>query len=318
MTWYEERGVKIKTEEDGRSFPTTDDSETIAACLIDEAKKYKITILTNNKVKKLDLADENFLIHTEGYCFQCSKLVITAGSSTYFWNELSTHGYSIIPPVPSLFTFHIQDPRIKDLMGLSSPNVHITSKDIRFTSSGPCLVTHWGLSGPAILKLSAWGARDLANCKYEFKIVIDWIPQISHQDILQIKQLAGSKTILANTIGSIPSRLYKGLLSTLPINEQTRWADINKQLTEDIISALKECEFQVKGKSTFKDEFVTAGGVDLKQINFKNFESKLHKGLYMAGEILDIDAITGGFNFQAAWTAGWIIGQSMGKQRIYV
>jgi predicted Rossmann fold flavoprotein len=311
MAWFEERKVSIKTEDDGRSFPITDDSETIAACLISEAKKYGIKIFTNQKVKSISLKNNDFIVTSTEHIYSSSNLVLSTGSSPFFWNELEKEGYEIIKPVPSLFTFNIKDPRLNGLMGLSSPSVGVIIKDSKLTSQGPCLVTHWGLSGPAILKLSAWGARDLHDKNYKFKIIVDWVPNVSVEDIYEIKSNAGSKTLLANSVGNLPSRLYKGLLSLSGINETTRWADINKVQIENIIAALKSSEFSVNGKSTFKEEFVTAGGVDLKQINFKNFESKIHKGLYMAGEILNIDAVTGGFNFQAAWTGGWLIGQGI-------
>jgi predicted Rossmann fold flavoprotein len=312
MAWFGDRGVDVKIEEDGRAFPSTDDSETIASCLIDEVKRLKIKVLTNHKVKSLVLADNNYKVITDHTTIVSSRLVLATGSSPFFWNLLSEHGYEIVKPVPSLFTFNVKDSRIDGLMGLSSPKVGVTIDNTKLNSTGPCLITHWGLSGPAILKLSAWGARTLHDLQYRFEIKVDWLPDIDGDAILEHKLNAGSKTVLAHSIGQLPSRLYKSLLNQLPINEQTRWADLNKKTLEDIIAALKTCKFKVNGKSTFKEEFVTAGGVDLKQINFKTFESKLHKGLFMAGEVIDIDAITGGFNFQAAWTGGWIIGQACG------
>jgi predicted Rossmann fold flavoprotein len=313
MAWFEDRGVSLKIEEDGRVFPTSDDSESIASCLISEARKYKIGLQNNAKVKSISCNDNNYEVIANEQKYTSPNLVLATGCSPFFWDQLRQSGYTITKPVPSLFTFNIKDKRLDGLMGLSSNYVETKIKGTSLKSNGPILVTHWGMSGPAILKLSAWGARDLSDKNYHFSLTVDWLPSVSEDEIRTLKNNMGSKTILANALGGLPSRLWKGLLSQLTINEQTKWADINKDMTTNITSALKACTFSVNGKSTFKEEFVTAGGVALDQINFTNFESKIHKGLFMAGEVLDIDAITGGFNFQAAWTGGYLIGQHFSR-----
>jgi predicted Rossmann fold flavoprotein len=315
MSWFEERGVPLKIEEDGRVFPESDDSASIVDCLLQQVKRFNIKISHNAKVKEITFLVDGYQVHTNTETLTSKNLVLTTGSSPFFWDLLKTKGYQITSPVPSLFTFNTKDPRFAGLMGLSMPTVEIKVKDSKLESEGPILITHWGLSGPAILKLSAWGAKILAEKNYKFSIVIDWLPQFSIDDIKKIKNNAGAKTILANPLGNMPSRLWKSLLSITSIDENSKWADINKDLLDHIISALKDCPFNINGKSTFKEEFVTAGGVDLKQINFNTFESKLHNGLYMAGEIIDIDAITGGFNFQAAWTGGYLIGKAIGERK---
>ncbi len=312
MAWYEDRGVVLKIEEDGRVFPVSDSSESIIDCLMQQIKMHNIKISTNSKVKDITFANEDYIVHVNDEKLHCKKLVLTTGSSPFFWDMLKSKGYQIVEPVPSLFTFNTKDPRLAGLMGLSASNVAIKIRDTKLESNGPLLITHWGMSGPAILKLSAWGARTLNSIAYKFTIIIDWMPELSADEIRKLKNNMGAKTILANALGNLPSRLWKGLLSVTTINETTKWADINKDILDLIISSLKESHFNINGKSTFKEEFVTAGGVDLKQINFNTFESRLHKGLYMAGEIIDIDAITGGFNFQAAWTGGFLAGKDVG------
>jgi predicted Rossmann fold flavoprotein len=316
MAWYESKGVVIKIEEDGRAFPESDDSASIVDCLQNAARKHSIKIFTQKKVNKLvpNYTENGFEIHTSSEKISCRYLVICSGSSPSMWQHLESIGYKIVKPVPSLFTFNIKDARIKDLMGLSVPNAYLKIPTLKEEAGGPLLLTHWGLSGPGVLRLSAWAARSLADLGYNFDLVVDWCPELSEEDIKALKTNIGAKAILANAQANIPSRLWKGLLSLCTINEQTKWADINKDTTDQIIKALKQCTFKVNGKSTFKEEFVTAGGVELTHINFTTFESKLHPGLYMAGEVLNIDAITGGFNFQAAWTGGYLIGKNIGEQ----
>jgi predicted Rossmann fold flavoprotein len=230
------------------------------------------------------------------------------------WKLLETLGHSIVPAVPSLFTFNIKDPRIKDLLGIATPaNVKVVGTKLE--SNGPLLITHWGMSGPGILKLSAWGARILADKNYDFQIEVNWLDQITKDECLEIikdfKLQFAKKTVQKSNPFELPKRLWQRIVQASSIKEQTRWADINKQQTTQLASQLTEAIFKVKGKSTFKEEFVTAGGIDLKEVNFKTFESKKHNNLYFAGEILNIDAITGGFNFQNAWTGSYIISETI-------
>jgi predicted Rossmann fold flavoprotein len=312
MAWFEDKGVALKIEDDGRVFPVSDNSESIAACLLKQIQASGIQMSTNAKVKDFTIKEKGFIVHGNLGDVHCRQLMIAPGSSPYFWDLLHSKGYTITKPMPSLFTFNTKDSRLSGLMGLSASNTAIKVKGTSLHSGGPLLITHWGLSGPAILKLSAWGARTLSDLHYKFWIIVDWLPQITSDEIKKMKNNFGAKTILANPLGNVPMRLWKSLLSVhTTINDGLRWADLNKEGLEEMMDCIKACQFQINGKSTFKEEFVTAGGVDLKQINFNTFESKLHKGLYFGGEVIDVDAITGGFNFQAAWTAGYLAGKAI-------
>lgn len=316
MAWFEDRGVPLKIEDDGRVFPTSDSSESIASCLMHQVETYGIKVSANSKVKDFDVDPQGYTVHTESGPITSHMLMIAPGSSPYFWDLLKSKGYNIVNPLPSLFTFNTKDPRLSGLMGLSVPNASVHVKDSALSSNGPLLITHWGMSGPAILKLSAWGARTLSTKDYKCTIVIDWLPEVSEEQIKKMKHNFGAKTVLANPIGSMPLRLWKGLLSVSGnITEGLKWADIKKEVLDELIACIKDSHFNITGKSTFKEEFVTAGGVDLKQINFNTFESKIHKGLYFGGEVIDVDAITGGFNFQAAWTAGYLAGKAMSAEK---
>jgi predicted Rossmann fold flavoprotein len=242
--------------------------------------------------------------------------MIASGSSPSMWQILAKLGHTIIEPVPSLFTFNIKDPRLTDLLGISVPLAEVKVEGSKLSSTGPLLITHWGMSGPAILKLSAWGARELSAMQYKFAIRINWIMaklEDTRQDLEDLRQEDGRKMVSANTQFGLPIRLWKRLVAAAGIREEKRWADLSKKEIQALAEELTQGRFQVNGKSTFKEEFVTAGGVDLKEVDFKTFGSKLFPGLYFAGEVLNIDAITGGFNFQAAWTGGWIAGEAMAK-----
>jgi predicted Rossmann fold flavoprotein len=309
IEWFEKRGVELKIEEDGRMFPTTNSSQTIIDCLESECKKYGIRISTSQKVTNLKLNSDNtwhvqFKERSENF----DKLFIGTGSSTYFWNILAELGHNIIKPVPSLFTFNIKDRAIKDLPGISVPNAHIKVIDSKLESNGPLLITHWGLSGPGILKLSAWGANILNDKNYNFQIEVDWIPHIDSEEIIDQKELQKGKFIKDKNPFGLPSRLWFNMIVDSSFYTK-RWADLSKSELLELTNKLKSRVFKVQGKSTFKNEFVTAGGVDLKEVNFKNFSSKLLPNLHMAGEVINVDAITGGFNFQAAWTGAWIAAQ---------
>ncbi|NET40092.1 MAG: aminoacetone oxidase family FAD-binding enzyme, partial [Cyanothece sp. SIO1E1] len=236
------------------------------------------------------------------------------GSNSRIWKLLGELGHEIVPPAPSLFTFNIKDNRIQNLPGVSVPLAEINLPSLKLKTDGPLLITHWGLSGPAILKLSAWGARALADCKYEFEILVNWIAEdleTTLYTLKEYKQSQSKKKIFKTTEFGLPSRLWQSLLQASDISSDTNWADLSKKQLQKLGRQLTAASFQVKGKSTNKEEFVTAGGIQLKEINFKAFSSKVLPNLHMAGEVLNIDALTGGFNFQAAWTGGWIAGESM-------
>ena len=316
IEWFEKRGVELKIEDDGRIFPISNSSQTIIDCFLDEAEKYHVEILYNHSVKTIEKHNELFHIETNQGEFSAKKIVVTTGSNPKIWKLLEVLGHTISQPVPSLFTFNIKDKRIQDIPGVVALNVEVKVVDTDLCSEGPLLITHWGMSAPSILKLSAFGALELATRDYKFQIEVNFIRRTFEDclDILKIvKHDLAKKTVFKSTQFDLPKRLWHNLVLASNINEVTRWADLNKSQLEDLASQLTKAIFSVDGKSTFKEEFVTAGGVNLKEINFKTFESKLHKNLYFAGEVLNIDAVTGGFNFQNAWTGAYIVAQNISK-----
>lgn len=320
IEWFSKRGIELKIEEDGRMFPVTDSSQTIIDCFISETERLGIDVLKSQSVKTIKKEDEFWKIKTTSEEFSAEKLVIATGSNPKIWKLLEKLDHTIIPPVPSLFTFNIDDNRIKDLPGLSTEaSVKVLNENRKtiLESEGPLLITHWGMSGPAILKLSAWGARLLEPTKYHFNIQVNWLLDFSSSEIIeQLKNLKielAKKLVIKNAQFDLPKRLWRSLVEASNISETTTWADISKEQIVALASQLTEGIFDVHGKSTFKEEFVTAGGVKLKEVDFKTFESKKHKTLYFAGEVLNIDAITGGFNFQNAWTGGYLVAQSIAK-----
>ncbi|SHI48923.1 BaiN/RdsA family NAD(P)/FAD-dependent oxidoreductase [Flavobacterium terrae] len=313
IEWFERHGVELKIEDDGRMFPVTDSSQTIIDCFLNTAKKLGIDILTGQSVQDIFKGENYWKLETNQQSFKCDKLIMTTGSNPKMWEMMQNLGHSIVSPVPSLFTFNIKDNRIKDLMGVSA-FASVKVKDSKLKASGPLLITHWGMSGPGILRLSAWGARELFDKNYQFTLQVNWLNDLDFETVLEdlkeIKEENAKKLVSKFCPFEFPKRLWESLLFASGINSEVKWADISKKQMTDLVNQLTNGQFQVNGKSTFKEEFVTAGGIDLKQINFKTMESKLHSNLFFAGEILNIDAITGGFNFQNAWTGGFIIAQS--------
>ncbi|MCK0107796.1 NAD(P)/FAD-dependent oxidoreductase [Flavobacteriaceae bacterium S0825] len=316
IEWFEKRGVELKIEEDGRMFPITDSSQTIIDCFLNEAKNHHVEILYNHSVKSIKKGEISWKIETSQGDFTTKKLLIATGSNAKIWKLLEGLGHTIIKPVPSLFTFDIKDERINDIPGVVARNVEIRVLQTNLWSEGPLLITHVGMSAPAILKLSAFGALELAKLDYKFKIEVNFIKQ-SLEDCLdtlkEFKQEFAKKTVYKSTQFELPKRLWHKLVLASNINRETRWADLNKGQLENLASQLTQAVFSVDGKSTFKEEFVTAGGVNLKEINFRTFESKLHNNLYFAGEVINVDAVTGGFNFQNAWTGAYIAAKAMSK-----
>jgi predicted Rossmann fold flavoprotein len=314
IEWFKKHGVELKIEDDGRMFPTSDSSQTIIDCFLTATQKLKIDILTNQSVQSLFKGEDYWKVETNVETFSCQKLVMTTGSNPKIWEMLTELGHSTISAVPSLFTFNIKDKRIKDLMGLSA-FASVNVKNTKLESSGPLLITHWGMSGPGILRLSAWGARILADKNYQFVLQVNWLNDLTFEETLEkLKELKleqSKKAVSKKSPFKFPNRLWESLVLASTIFEDTKWADLSKNQLQNLANQLTNGEFQVNGKSTFKEEFVTAGGIDLKEINFKTMESKLHPNLFFAGEILNIDAITGGFNFQNAWTGGFIIAQTI-------
>lgn len=314
IEWFANRGVELKIEDDGRMFPISDSSQTIIDCFLSEVKRLKIDVLTGQSVQTIFQGTNYWKVETNHETFSCQKLIMTTGSNPKIWELLENIGHKIVSPVPSLFTFNIKDSRIKNLMGISAL-AKVKVKNTKLEAAGPLLITHWGMSGPGILRLSAWGAIILAERNYQFTIQVNWLNDTSFEEVLeQLKELKlehSKKIISKKSPFDFPNRLWESLTTASGILPETKWADLSKKQLTDLANQLTNAEFQVNGKSTFKEEFVTAGGIDLKEINFKTMESKLFPNLYFAGEIVNIDAITGGFNFQNAWTSGFLVANAV-------
>lgn len=334
VAFFEERGIPLKIEPDGRMFPQSNSSQTIIDCLVGEAERLGVQVLRNSSVTDIvpiesgpELPEGGWSVESIRNTYRTKKLLVATGSNPKIWKLLEGLGHTITPPVPSLFTFNIQDDRIANIPGVSTdarvtvftkktiaagqtPSLKNSFNSALLESEGPLLVTHWGMSGPAILKLSAWGAQLLNDCHYKFKIWVNWLPDYHTEGIMQlllkVKDVESKKTVLRTHAVELPKRLWANLVKASGIAEDIKWADVSNNQLQDLAVQLTKCEFFVDGKSTFKEEFVTAGGVDLKEINFKTYESKILLNLYFAGEVMDVDAITGGFNFQSAWTGAYI------------
>jgi predicted Rossmann fold flavoprotein len=318
VQWFEERGVKLKAERDGRMFPVTDSSQTIIDCLLSEVNKYGIELRMNTAVMSVEKKEDRFELKTSGsqhlvtdyLCIACGGY---SKSSMFDW--LRELGHSIEEPVPSLFTFNIPGHPIAKLMGVSVENARVKIVGTKSEQQGPLLITHWGLSGPAVLKLSAWCARELAISGYEFRIIVNWLPDFNEKELAEKFQqyrfeMASQKVINRNPF-SLPQRLWEFLLEYSDTGKEIRWADLSVKNQNRFIKNLCNCEFSVKGKTTFKEEFVTAGGIKLNEVDHTTMMSKVIPGLFFAGEILDVDGITGGFNFQHAWTSSYIAAASV-------
>ena len=314
IEWFENHGVELKIEADGRMFPVTNSSQTIIDCFLEATKKLGISVLTNQSVQSIFKKDSHWKVETQSETYLTEKLILATGSNPKIWEMLQNFGHAIVSPVPSLFTFNIKDPRIAALPGVSAL-VAVKVNNTKLKSSGPLLITHWGMSGPAILKLSAWGARILHDKNYQFSIAINWLNDIDTGDaekiLKELKLEHAKKAVSKKSPFELTNRLWESLVIASGIDAETKWADLSKIQLQNLSNQLTNGLFQVNGKSTFKEEFVTAGGIDLKEINFKTMESKLHENLYFAGEIVNIDAVTGGYNFQNAWTSGFIVANSI-------
>lgn len=325
IEWFANHGVELKIEDDGRMFPTTDSSQTIIDCFLQAVQQLKIEVLTSQSVQSIFQGNDYWKVETNHETYSCQKLIMTTGSNPKVWEMLQNIGHTIVPPVPSLFTFNIKDTRIKDLMGISAVAT-VKVKDTKLEASGPTLITHWGMSGPGILRLSAWGANLLAEKNYQFTIQVNWLNDATFEEtfetLKELKTVHSKKIISKKSPFDFPNRLWESLVhaagigtfSTSNDSQDVKWGDVSNKQLMALATQLTNGEFQVNGKSTFKEEFVTAGGIDLKEINFKTMESKLLPNLYFAGEIVNIDAITGGFNFQNAWTSGFILASEIFKK----
>ena len=319
MAWFQSRGVKLKTEADGRVFPVSDNSASIVDCLISEAEMLGVKIWQMQHVKSIVPTAEGFTIVTDSESpILADKVLIATGGAPQIsgYNWLSKTQHTIIDPLPSLFTFNSPENEFKDLMGITISDAFVRIAGTNHCQSGPLLITHWGFSGPAVLKLSAWAARDLAEKTYQFNILVNWIgasyTDITLRQYLETYKLENAKKLIqSNQLFGLALRLWKKLCLQADISETLRWGEIPKKQYNKLIDNLLNSPFEIKGKTTFKEEFVTAGGIKLSEINIDTLESKLHKGLHFAGEIMDVDGITGGFNFQNAWTSGYLAGKNM-------
>jgi len=321
IAWFKERNVELKTEDDGRMFPVTDSSQTIIDCLLNEAKQYNVEIKTRTEIKSVKLEDEKFKVELADSAFlHCDFICIASGgyASLLQFEWLRKTGHSIVPPVPSLFTFNMPGNNITELMGVSVEKASVKIAGTKLSESGPLLITHWGLSGPAVLKSSAWGARELEAMKYDFSIIINWLPDFNEQTLKdkfqQIRFDIASQKIVNRNPFSLPQRLWQYFLQQSGIDENIRWADLPAKEQNKLIKNLCAQEFRIKGKTTFKEEFVTAGGIALQDVDVNTMQSKIVQDLFFAGEVLDIDGITGGFNFQNAWTTGFIAASAIAER----
>ncbi|HSU51352.1 MAG TPA: NAD(P)/FAD-dependent oxidoreductase [Segetibacter sp.] len=313
VNWFEERAVKLKTESDGRMFSITDSSETIIDCLIKEAKKYDVDVITNSDVKSMRKEDGAFTLSlSTGKVVTADYVCVACGGfpKSSMFNWLTDLGHSFEIPVPSLFTFNMPGNAITQLMGVSISKAIVKIIGSKLIEEGPLLITHWGMSGPAILKLSAWGARELADKAYHFTILVNWTGNYNEQSLREqwhhIRNERASQKMANRNPFQLPNRLWIYLLNESGIKEDIRWADLPAKEQNKLIKNLTAQEFEVKGKTTFKEEFVTCGGIKLAEVDANTMQSKIVPDLFFAGEILDVDGITGGFNFQHAWTSGWI------------
>ena len=319
IQWFESRRVKLKTESDGRMFPVTDSSQTIIECLLQSARSAGVTLLANCGVESVRKhSDGRFIVKASPGGEQvCDKLLLaTGGCRTPALGQLAVSlGHTLEPPVPSLFTFHIETPWLRELAGVSVESVEALVTGARLRECGALLVTHWGLSGPVILRLSAWGARKLAASNYRFPLCINWVPHLKPETVLaefeSRRKTQAARLVVNAPVPPLAARLWEGLVKAAGIAHETRWAALSRSAQHRLVQQLVRSEFTVSGKSLNKEEFVTCGGVRLREINFRTMESRECPGLYFAGELLDLDGITGGFNFQAAWTTGWIAGTAM-------
>ena len=315
MEWFEKRGIPLKIEDDNRIFPESNSSQTIIDCFLESSENAGVILKTNTTVKAIEKRDDKFQITTNSEIFIADYLLVAAGNNVNVWAMMENLNHSIIKPVPSLFTFNIKDERIESVPGVSVPWATVKVLNSKLAEQGPLLITHWGMSGPGILKLSAWGAIELFEKHYNFDIEVNWLSKKFEsvlKDLKLTKDKQSKKVVMVRSVfETIPKRLWENLVNASEISSIIQWAQLSNKQLEDLARQLTKGIFKVQGKSTFKEEFVTAGGIDLKEINFKRFESKLHKNLFFAGEILNIDAVTGGFNFQNAWTGAWIVANSV-------
>ncbi|MBI5769717.1 MAG: NAD(P)/FAD-dependent oxidoreductase [Verrucomicrobia bacterium] len=320
IAWFAERGVETKTEEDGRMFPVTDDSATIVECLRRAAEQAGVRLVTSLGVRAVERAGTDFwLTLTDGSNVRCERLLVATGGNraSAGFAIAEKLGHTIEPLVPSLFTFHIDDARLIGLSGVAVENAAVNVRGTKLREGGPLLITHWGLSGPAVLKLSAWGARELAAANYEFPLLVNWTGGHTRDSLVRelttVREKNPKKQITTWSPLPLPQRLWERLVTAAGVAATTPWAQVGNAALNTLATQFTAAEFKVVGKSLFKDEFVTCGGVRLSEVDFRTMESRMCPGLYFAGEVLDLDGVTGGFNFQAAWTTGHLAGEAMAE-----
>ena len=317
MAWFADRGVALKIEDDGRVFPESDSSQTIIDCLWGRAKALNIRVLTGQRVTDITAPacpPDPWKIEVGAEYLYADRLVVTTGSNPTVWKLLGKLGHRIVPPVPSLFALNIRDPRLRGLAGISLPWVSLSIAGYPLLADGPLLITHRGLSGPAVLRLSAWGARDLHPRAYTFELTVNYLGRRREEVDVELRTLRGEaakRRVGKRAAFDLPLRLWQSLVAAAGIGSGARWAELTNASIAGLASQLTQGSYPVTGKATNKEEFTTAGGVDLREVDFRNFRSKRYPSLQFAGEVLDIDAITGGFNFQAAWTGGYLIGEGL-------
>ena len=314
MDWFEQRNVPLKIENDNRIFPESNSSQTIINAMVEEVSKKNFHVHTKSVVLEIAKKENQYLITTNTNIYLTDYVVYTTGSSPKSLKMIQSLGHKIVEPVPSLFTFNIKNDTLKDLMGTSFVNAEVSLPQLKMEESGPMLITHWGLSGPAILKLSAWKARELADLKYQFEIIINFIgidSDTAEETFKEFRQDHPKKTIGSSKIFDITTRFWHRILWLSKVDLDKSISNISGKELQNIVQHLCTNKMKVTGKSTYKDEFVTAGGIDLKEIDFKKMRSKILPQFYVAGEVLNIDAVTGGFNFQACWSEAWLIAQDL-------
>ncbi|KYG83127.1 flavoprotein [Roseivirga seohaensis] len=316
VAWFQERGVELKAEADNRMFPITDNSQTIIDCFLKEATKLGIQVVVNANVNSIQPKQPGFDLKIGEKTQYFDKVIVASGGSpkAQGFDWLKALGHEIIPPVPSLFTFNMPKESIKNLMGLSVPNATVRVQGTKLQQSGPLLITHWGMSGPAILKTSAWGARVLSDLNYDFKIQVNWLGSMNEEELrawfTNSLQTIGKRKIRNKNPFEIPNRLWDFFLEKVEVDGEGIWAELSKKSLNRLINLLLNDTYQVKGKTTFKEEFVTSGGVALSDVDFNSMESRKCPDLFFAGEVIDVDGVTGGFNFQAAWSTGFVAGKT--------
>ncbi|MDX1478260.1 MAG: NAD(P)/FAD-dependent oxidoreductase [Saprospiraceae bacterium] len=318
VAWFEQRGVQLKAEADGRMFPVTDSSTTIIDCLTRSCGGGKVKVCTRSKVVNIRPVRDGmggFAVHLlKGTPVHADRLFVAPGGSKQIWQVLGHLGMRIVDPVPSLFTFQIRDERIAGLAGVSVPDVRLAVEGMDLESRGPLLITHRGMSGPAILKMSAWGARALQAVRYQCSLIIDFLPELDYSAIRNWRDEHAKRLLGNHQVTGLPKRLNTRLLECAGLDGTKKFATLSNREMDLLCETLKSARFTVHGQNRFKEEFVTAGGVDLEEINLASFGSRRFPRMYLAGEVLNIDGVTGGFNFQAAWTGAWLAAQSLGSE----